>query len=269
MDSALDREQERKPRKTIFITGAAAGIGKATAALFCQKGWFVGLAGRDANKLETVRAELGADNCSCHMLDVTDYASVQVGLSRFAERTEGRLNLLLNNAGVLNAGNFEDIDIAAHHQISDTNFKGVLNCSHAAFELLKNTPKARVINMSSASALYGAPSLASYSASKFAVRALTEALNVEWARHDITVTDVMPPFVETGMLDSPARSKIKAISYLGVNLRPEDVAKRVWQAAHSQQVHTQVGLPFTLMALGQKHAPEKMQQRVVKFLSGY
>lgn len=256
-------------RKAILITGAAAGIGKATAALFIQQGWFVGLAGRHLDTLEAVRAELGLEQCSCHRMDVTDFASVQQALAAFAQQTGGRLDLLLNNAGILAAGNFEEVPIEEHQRIAATNFIGVMNCCHAAFALLKGTPGARVINMSSASANYGAPSLASYSASKFAVRALTEALNVEWARHGIQVSDVMPLFVDTGMLDEQTRNRMKAISYLGVHLTPEDVARAVWDATRSRQVHARVGLSSKLLSLGQKYTPEVMQKQMVKLLSGY
>lgn len=256
-------------KKSIFITGAASGIGKATANLFARNGWLVGLAGRDMEKLEEVSARLGRSRCSCYQLDVIDEESVRKALAEFATFTGGRLDVLLNNAGVLKAGHFEEIALEDHHRIADTNIKGVLNCTHAAFPLLKSTPRSRVINMSSASAAYGAPALASYSASKFAVRALTEALHVEWQRHDITVTDIMPPFVDTGMLDADTRAKLKAIARLGVNLTADDIAQSIWDAAHSRQLHHRVSAPFRLMSLLQRHAPERMQQRVVQFLSGY
>lgn len=269
-----DAELADAEPKAIFVTGAAAGIGKAVAELFHRKGWHVGIAGRDLARLEAVRSVLGQDRCSCHVLDVSDHASVSRAVEAFGKLTGNKLHALVNNAGVLRAGHFEEIAIDEHLSMIDTNFKGVLNCSHAAFPLLKSTPGAQVINMSSASAMFGSPSLATYSATKFAVRGVTEALSVEWARHDIRVSDVMPPFVETGMLDLATRSKIKAISYLGVNLTAEDVARQVWNVVHarrfySEAVHTRMTLPFKLLALGQKHSPERMQQRVVKFLSGY
>jgi len=256
-------------QKTIFITGATAGIGRATARLFAEKGWYVGLAARSSGKLQELQKELGAANCSGHVMDVTDAGQVNQALQAFGENTGGRLHVLVNNAGVLHAGDFEDMSTHQHHSILDTNIKGVIHCMQGAFPLLKNTPDSHVINMSSASAMYGSPTLATYSASKFAVRALTEALNVEWARHDITVTDIMPPFVDTDMLDNPVRSRIKAISLLGVQLSAEDVAQSVWNAIASRQLHDRVTPSFRLLALMQKHAPDRIQRRFVKFLSGY
>jgi NADP-dependent 3-hydroxy acid dehydrogenase YdfG len=263
-----------RPPKSIFVTGAAAGIGRSVAELFHRRGWHVGIAGRDAARLESLREALGGERCSCHVLDVADQASVSRAMAAFGEITGQQMHVLVNNAGVLHSGHFEDIGLEDHHRIVDTNVKGVLNCAHAAFPLLRNTRRSCVINMSSASAMFGSPSIASYSATKFAVRGLTEALNVEWTRHDIRVCDVMPPFVDTGMLDPATRSRIKAISYLGVNLTAEDVAQQVWNVAHTREfftskMHARMTLPFKLIALGQKHSPERIQRRVVKFLSGY
>lgn len=256
-------------QKAVFITGATAGIGRATARLFAEKGWYVGLAARNATSLAALATELGTATCSWHVADVTDTEQLNSALQAFGGRTGGHLHVLVNNAGVLHAGHFEEIPAHQHHSIIDTNIKGVINCAQAAFALLKNTPGAHVINMSSASAMYGSPTLATYSASKFAVRALTEALNVEWARHDITVTDIMPPFVDTEMLNNPTRSRIRAISLLGVQLKAEDVAESVWKAIESRQPHDRITTPFKVLALMQKHAPEPVQRRFVKFLSGY
>ncbi len=254
--------------KTLFITGATAGIGEATARLFASRGWFVGMAARNSAKLEALANELGSDKCSWHPCDVTDADQVSEALQAFSQRTGGHLHLLVNNAGILHAGGFEDIPLHQHHNIIDINVKGVVNCMQAAFPLLKATPGAHVLNMSSASAMFGSPTLATYSASKFAVRGLTEALNVEWARYDIAVTDVMPPFVDTDMLGGPVRDKVKAITRLGVQLSAEDVAECVWNAAATRPLHDRVTKPFKVLALLQKHAPETLQRRVVKFLAG-
>ena len=257
------------PRNTLFITGATSGIGKSTARLFARKGWFLGLAARNGQALADFQQELGSENCSIHPMDVTDASQVQTQFNLFAEQTGGRLDVLVNNAGVLKAGHFEDIPLHEHQSIINTNVSGVLNCLHAGFQLLKDTKGARAINMSSASAMYGSPSLASYSASKFAVRGLTEALNLEWARHDITVTDIMPPFVDTDMLEPGVRDRVKAISVLGVQLTPDDVAHAVWDAIHSPRLHQRMTRSFKLLALMQKHSPEVVNRRFVKLLSGY
>lgn len=262
-------KQQPAVRHYAFITGASSGIGLATARLLVKKGWFVGLAARDTARLEMTRDELGADNCAVYQVNVSDASSVQAAMSLFSECSNGRLNALINSAGVLEAGRFHDVSLDAHHNVIDTNIKGILNCTHSAFPLLKETKSSAVVNIGSASAFYGAPDFASYSASKFAVRALTEALNVEWSSYGIRVSDVMPPFVDTPMLDSAVRGKLKAITWLGVNLNATDVAESVWKNVNSKNLHTIVGVPFKLMAVGQKYSPHWLQRRFVKFVSGY
>ncbi|HET8707959.1 MAG TPA: SDR family oxidoreductase [Pseudomonadales bacterium] len=263
------RKRRANEKRYAFITGASSGIGLAVARLFVEKGWVVGLAARDLSRLAQTREELGEQRCFVYQMDVSDAESVREALRQFSAQSDGKLHALINSAGVLEAGRFQDVDLETHHKVIDTNLKGILNCTHTAFPLLKETPKAAVVNIGSASAFYGAPDFASYSASKFAVRALTEALNVEWADFDIHVSDVMPPFVDTPMLDSAVRSKLKAITWLGVNLNAGDVADSVWKNVNSRQVHTVVGLPFKFMAVGQKYSPHWLQKRVVKFVSGY
>lgn len=82
----------------------------------------------------------------------------------------GRLDILINNAGILRAGPFESIDLAQHQAIVDVNLGGVINGTHLAFRYLRDTPGAQVVNLCSASAIYGQPELASYGATKSAVK---------------------------------------------------------------------------------------------------
>jgi short-subunit dehydrogenase len=107
-----------------------------------------------------------------------------------------------------------------------------------ALPYLKQTAGARIINMSSASAIYGVPDMAVYSATKHALSALTEALDIELEKHDITVCDIKPPYVNTPLLDSS--KKIYSIDRLGVNLQPGTIAKTVWKTAHRNKLHWKV-----------------------------
>lgn len=228
-------------QRSIFITGAAAGIGAATARRFASLGWFVGLYDVDQAGVERLAAELGADRAQAGRLDVADGAAWSEALAAFVRRA-GRLDALVNNAGILASGPFETIPLARQQAIVDVNVKGVLNGCHAAFPYLRDTPGSCVINMSSASAIYGQPSLAIYSSTKFAVRGLTEALDIEWQAHGIRVMDVMPLFVQTAMVQG---MDAKAIGKLGVNLGPEDVAATIVEAVTSvprvPRVHRLVG----------------------------
>lgn len=250
----------------IFITGASAGIGRETARLFAGKGWFVGIADRDDGGLISLQAELGEDRCSKHVLDVTDAEAVASGVAAFAGRCGGRLRVLHNNAGILRVGPFEEISPAEHRRIVDINITGAINVLHAAFPWLRATPGAQVINMSSASAAYGIPEFASYSASKHAVRALTEALDIEWARYGIRVCDLMPPFVSTGMVATQTHPS-KLFERLGVNLDAESVAREVWNLVEAPALHRPVTLPMRALWPLVRAMPPGMARGILKRLA--
>jgi short-subunit dehydrogenase len=177
------------------------------------------------------------------------------------------MHVLLNNAGVMSVGRFEDLGVAEHRRTIAVNLQGVVEVTHASFELLRRTPGARVINLSSAAAIYGMPEMASYSASKHAVRGLTEALELEWAQHGIRVCDVMPLFVDTTLLTNTQR--LAAERVLGVRLSPQDVAQVVWRAAtcERRRTHWPVGFQTALALRARKLVPEAVARAVVRWMS--
>lgn len=251
----------------IFISGAATGIGRATAELFLQHGWWVGAF--DIN--ETALADFQATNTSGRLitglLDVTQPEQWQGAMGQFMEVTGGRLDVLFNNAGVLCSGPFIDTPLAQHQQLMNINVNGLMAGCHTAFPYLQNTPAARVINMSSASTLYGQPSLATYSASKFAVRALTEALNIEWEQHNIKVMDIMPLFVQTNMVNNMNAQSIKT---LGVRLQPEHIAQQVLALTtyKGTKVHWLIGTQTKLLAIASKLTPAFLNHLSNKWIAG-
>lgn len=257
-------------RKIAFITGAAAGIGQACARRLARAGWSLAVSDVDPVALAVLRTELGAACVFDARLDVANASEVDAVFTRLAEATGGRLDLLLNNAGVLEMGPFETLPTERQLRINRINNDGPLLCSQRAFALLAATPGARVVNLSSASASYGVPSLAVYSASKFWLRGFTEALNLEWERHGIHVCDVMPNFVRTAML--VGRDSQRLIERLGVQLSAEDVAEVVWQAATSarRQVHWRVEKsPLLRVLLGlNRLLPQGLQRAIMKQASG-
>jgi len=233
-------------REAIFITGAASGIGLATARLFAQRGWFVGLYDVNRGALDAVSSEFGS-NCCCQVMDVADEASVASAVRHFAAYTDGRMDVLFNNAGIIRMGNNHRIALAEQRRVMDINVYGILNCIAGCFPLLRNTPGSRIVNMSSASSLAGVPQLAVYAASKAAVGSLTESLNIELEEHGIFVCDVRAPYVKTPLLDRDVRAA--SVDRLGVNLTPEAVAKTVWKAAHGRTVHNDTKGILPLRAL--------------------
>ena len=203
---------------SVFITGAAAGIGRAIALTFARHGYRVGAYDIDSAGLQTLRDEIGGAEVVTGTLDVTDAAAWARELEAFTA-TSRRLDILVNNAGVLSSGRFEEIPLATQRKIIDINVYGTMAGMHTAFPFLRNTPRSQVVNLCSASAIYGQPELATYSASKFGVRGLTEALEIEWRRYGIRVIAMWPLFVATAMVDGVETGSTKS---LGVHLDAED-----------------------------------------------
>lgn len=234
--------------KSIFITGAASGIGRATALLFAFKGWYVGLYDVNKKGLELLSREIGPGNCCFKTMDVSSTKSVKEGISHFSKNTGGRMDILFNNAGIIRMGPSENIKIEDEFRIIDINLKGMLNCIHAALGLLKKTSNSRIITMSSASSLYGTAFLAVYSATKAAVCSLTESLNLELDKYGIFVCDIRAPFVKTPLLDQEV--KAPSINSLGIHLTSDDVAKVVWKSLQKKKIHNDTkGIKPLLMLL--------------------
>ena len=219
--------------QSIFVTGAASGIGNATAELFGAPGWFVGCYDVDAEGARAVAERLGPK--SRHgRVDVTSLESWRTALADF-EPAAGGMNVLFNCAGILRMGRFEEVSPEECRRQLDVNVMGVILGIQASLPILASS-RGRIVNMSSASAVYGQPDLAVYSATKFAVRALTEALDIELRDRGVTACDVMPGYVDTPMVHDQTHHA-PSLGKLGIKLGPADVAAVVWKAAHGRGLH--------------------------------
>ncbi len=196
-----------------LVTGAANGIGRAITEHLLRDGWEVLAFDIDAAGLADLPA---SPHLHTGHLDVTDEGQWRDALAGIDS-----LDLLVNNAGLLASGPFTEITGDRHRAIVEVNVLGVINGALAAFPALARTPRSVMVNLASASAMYGQPDLATYSATKFAIRGLTEALDLEWAEHDIRVLDLWPLFVQTQMVDG---MRATSGERLGIRLTPDDVA---------------------------------------------
>jgi NAD(P)-dependent dehydrogenase (short-subunit alcohol dehydrogenase family) len=259
--------------RAVFITGAAAGIGRATALHFARRGFIVGGYDIDEVGLKTLAddiQQLGATVFTGH-LDVTDPDEMVERVAEFARAAGDRLDVMINNAGILRAGRFEEMDLGGHFKEIDINVKGVVNGLHAAFPYLRATPNSVVVNLASASAIYGQAELANYSATKFFVRGITEALDIEWHRYGIRVIAMWPLYVQTAMTD---QIKTGTTESLGIRLTAQDVADALvaatepsWLRRAIHQVHFPVGSQTKVMAAGSRFSPAWLTRLVNKRLA--
>lgn len=259
------------PHRSVLVTGGAAGIGRAAVARFIADGWLVGAMDMDGSELEALRAEYGDGNVWTQRVDVRDADAVRSGIEAFMAQTGGRLDLLVNNAGLVWAGPFEQGDAGRYRDVVDVNVHGVAAVALAAFPYLEATPGARVINMCSASAAYGTPGYAVYSATKHAVSAFTEALDAEWHRHGIRVRAVWPLFVNTAMVTEIGPQT--SIDRLGVHLTPEDVVDTIVRVSKAPewwpQLHWNVGWRGFFFVNVTRMSPTWINRLVMRWIAGY
>lgn len=259
-------------RNTIFITGAASGIGAETARLFKSRGWFCGLYDIDEAGLSRVAEELGTDNCHVAKLDVTKRDDWAAAMAGFSDATSGKMHVLFNNAGIGRHGWFEDIPPEEADLVVDVNVKGVINGVYASIPLLKETKNARIVNTASTAGMVGSPQLAVYSATKFAVRGLTEALDIELSGLGIRCTTLMPWFIDTPILDmgrvEGANEKLSdGLQETGQDIYPVYVAaEAAWDAAHGKDVHYMAGKRAKQARFAARFMPGRLKKQILQGL---
>lgn len=185
--------------KKVLITGAASGIGRATALAFARQGATLLLCDIDERGLEALRQEIAeADGtCSTYPLDVTD-ASAMAELAARIHATQGALDVLVNNAGVGYLGRFLDSDLLHWQRVMNINLMGVVHgCYCFIPRMIEAGGPRQVINVASAAALFPSPSMAAYAASKHAVYGLSEVLKMELHDTQVQVTTLCPGVINT------------------------------------------------------------------------
>jgi len=205
--------------RTIVITGAGSGIGRATARRFLDAGWHVGLLGRRAEALAETAA--AADRALVLPCDVTDAAAVDAAFDR-ATASWGRIDALFNNAGrMLAAATPDEVDPEDFRAMIDVNVVGVFNCARAAFARMKaqDPQGGRIINNGSISASAPRPGSIAYTASKHAVTGITRTLSLDGRPFDIACGQIDIGNAVTEMTASMAQGVTQADG----SIKPEPV----------------------------------------------
>ena len=201
-DSAQSPPQGRLHGRIALVTGAGAGIGLATARRLAAEGAHVYLTDVDGEAARTGAAGIVASGCQASGLaaDVSRGQDV-TAMFRTVAATHGRLDVLVNNAGLNVRGDFRHMSDADWVRIREVNLDGVVRVARDGFELLKASGRGSLINLASIMGHRGLRQLAGYSATKGAVSALTRALAVEYAPYAIRVNALAPGFIETALTD--------------------------------------------------------------------
>lgn len=253
--------------KSMFITGAASGLGREVARYFANVGWFVGLADMNEAGLAETAKMLPPGTYSIHKLNVTDRAQWKKAVADFGKHTGGHMTVLFNNAGIASGGPIQEMSDEDIDKMIAVNLTGVISGTRACFDLLKNTPDACVLYTSSAAGIYGTANLSVYSATKFAVRGLAEAHDIEWRSLGIKSRSVMPGFIDTNIISAvDAGSNMtgkERLQSAGVEVSPVSIiGPAVWEAIHGNKVHTTVNKTARELAFAARWFPNRLRKQL-------
>ena len=235
--------------KHALVTGGGSGIGAAIARVLVDKGAKVTITGRNRDRLEATAAELGT---SLQVADVSDREQLAAAF-RAAEEDHGKVDVLINNAGIAESSPFARMDDEMWDRIIGVNLTGVYYCCREAIGGMLESGGGRIVNVASTAGLRGAAYIAAYCASKHGVIGLTRALAAEFAAKNITVNAVCPGYVDTDIVSNAidnissatGRSKEEALAEIvrtnpqGRLITPDEVADSVIWLCRQQSVNGQ------------------------------
>jgi short-subunit dehydrogenase len=235
-----------------IVTGASSGIGAQLARDLAARGMRVALVARRRDRLDALATEIraGGGDAAVHACDVGERAQVEAAVRAIAER-DGRLDLLVNNAGYGRHVLFKDHDVADIERMFRTNVLGTVYATKAALPSMRARGEGWIVNVSSVAGKLGQPDEAVYSATKFAVAGLSEGLSYELAPLGIHVMTVYPALVRTEMFtpDVVARMPRTGLRFL----EPPEFSRRVLRALergrHEVTVPGYVGVAYAIRML--------------------
>lgn len=229
--------------RTIAITGAARGIGYATAQALLARGARVVIGDRDVAVLETAVTALGRyGQVTGYPLDVTDRESFETFLDKARTDGAGHIDVLINNAGVMPIGPFLEESEQSIRSSIEVNFYGVLTgCQLVLPEMVKRR-RGHVINIASLSGMIPLPGQVVYVGAKFAVVGLSAALADEMAPHGVEVSVIMPPFTNTQLISGTAETPGSK------PVEPEQIAAAIVKTLDKPKTHVSVPPPLRFTA---------------------
>ncbi len=239
----------------VCVTGAARGIGRATAAELAQRGAQVWIG--DVDEVAAVESATTIGCRSAH-LDVTDSGSFARFLS--AAGSDGPVEMLVNNAGIMRLGPFVEQSLEGHHREIAINLIGVLNGMHLALPGMLERNHGHIVNVASMAAKVTTPGIATYCATKFAVAALSRAVRAEIADSAVTITTVLPAAVKTELTAGVSLD-------LQPVLEPETVARAIVDSARHPA--REITVPRWLAPFGalEQAAPEPILETVKRLVT--
>jgi len=238
----------RSPGQVAIVTGGGSGLGFAIAQKFVEHNITTIIAGRDKNKLEAAKEQLG-DLCFAMPCDVSDLKSIPVFVADVLTRF-GRIDILVNNAGINLKKEFTEVTDEEFQNIITTNVTAVFAMSREVVKYMLKKKSGCIINISSMAAQYGLPKVIAYSASKTAIDGMTRAMAVELSPNGIRVNAIAPGFIYSAMTekalnsDPERKAKVFGRTPMGIMGQPEDIGNAaLYLASDAAKYVTGVVLP--------------------------
>lgn len=239
-EAAQNNPHYNPPQKVILLTGASSGIGEATARLLSKQGHRLVIGARRTDRLErlcqSLREDAGIEGGTIEYrdLDVTSRDDVQA-FADFALATHGRIDVIINNAGIMPLSPLGSLKVDEWDRMLDVNIRGVLYGIAAVLPTMHAQKRGHVVNISSIGGLYVVPTAAVYCATKYAVRAISDGLRQE--TETLRVTCVYPGVVESELAntitDAVAAEAMK--SYRQIALKPDAIANAIAYAINQPE----------------------------------
>jgi NAD(P)-dependent dehydrogenase (short-subunit alcohol dehydrogenase family) len=215
-----------------IVTGGASGIGLAISKKFAENDIYTIIIGRDENKLQSAFRLIGA-NGETIQYDLTKLNEIPSLVQKIYEK-HGRINILVNNAGINMKKDFTEVTDDEFQRIMHTNVNSVFSISREVVKVMVKQGSGSIINISSMAAKYGLPRVIAYSASKNAIEGMTAAMATELSPKGIRINAIAPGFIVTDMTDKAFKTdnerKQKAIGRtpMGYMGKPEDIAEAAY-----------------------------------------
>lgn len=237
----------RFTQKVVVVTGAGSGIGEATAKRFAREGASVVLVGRNEEKLKKVHAQLEGEGHLVRATDVADLSDVEALFKEVASHF-GRLDVLVNNAGIVKSGKVTELEVQDWKELMSVDLDGVFYCTRSAMPALI-VSKGNIVNVSSVSGMGGDWGMSFYNAAKGAITNFTRALALDHGADGVRVNAVCPSLTRSeltdDMMDNAAlMAKFKERIALGRPAEPEDIGDVIaFLASDDARFVTGVNLP--------------------------
>jgi NADP-dependent 3-hydroxy acid dehydrogenase YdfG len=226
--------------KVCVVTGASSGIGEATARRLSEAGAAVAVGARRADRLEALAGEIESNGGRALAVpsDIADESQAKALVER-AARELGRLDVLVNNAGLMLLGPIEGADTSEWRRMIDVNVLGLLYCTHAALPIMREQGSGHIVNVSSVAGRMARAGVGVYNATKWAVGGFSEALRQEALHSNVRVTLIEPGMVTTELASHNTNPAVlQAMEQMRSEIEPlaaEDIAESIYYAVSAPE----------------------------------